>query len=49
MLYSDRLNSTSERQFRRSSKPHDFLLQDDPVLINLRAQAFDFKGYIVDD
>jgi hypothetical protein len=49
MLYSDRLNSTSERQFRRSSKPHDFLLQDDPVLSNLRAQAFDFKEYIVDD
>ena len=48
MLYSDRLGSTTERQFRRTSNVHEFLQQDDPSLNSLRAEGFDFKEYIID-
>jgi hypothetical protein len=48
MLYSDRLGDTPERQFKITSKLHEFLQQDDLSLSSLQAQGFDFKEYLID-
>jgi hypothetical protein len=48
MLYSDRLGDTPERQFKLTSKLHEFLQQDDQSLSRLQAQGFQFKEYLID-